>query len=144
MRAVVVSKPGGPEALKVVERPTPRPGPGEVLIKVAAAGANGADLSQRLGRYVLPKGASDIIGLECSGVIVALGDGVTEWKNGDQVCALLVGGGYAEYCSVPGVQCLPIPVGLTVIESAADKGICPCATNNCDRFSSSRNHCCSS
>jgi putative PIG3 family NAD(P)H quinone oxidoreductase len=90
-----------------------------VLIRVAAAGLNGADLSQRLGRYPMPPGASDILGLEASGTIVALGDGATEWRVGDQVCALLIDGGYAEYVAVPAVQCLPVPRGVTVVEAAA-------------------------
>jgi NADPH2:quinone reductase len=119
MTAIVAPVPGGPEALQAVERPVPRPSHGEVLIKVAAAGLNGADLSQRLGRYDMPPGAPDILGLEASGEIVAVGDGVTQWTPGDQVCALLIGGGYAEYVAVPAVQCLPVPRGLTLVEAAA-------------------------
>jgi putative PIG3 family NAD(P)H quinone oxidoreductase len=119
MKAIVAPTPGGPDALTIVERPVPRPGHGEVLIRVAAAGLNGADLSQRLGRYPMPPGASDILGLEASGTIVALGDGATEWRVGDQVCALLIDGGYAEYVAVPAVQCLPVPRGVTVVEAAA-------------------------
>jgi NADPH2:quinone reductase len=119
MRTVVATKPGGPEVLTVVERPTPQPAYGEVLIKMAAAGVNGADLTQRRGKYAVPSGAPDVLGLEVSGNIVAVGDGVTEWKVGDSVCALLIGGGYAEYVAVPAPQCLPIPPGLSVIESAA-------------------------
>ena len=118
MLAVVVPTPGGPEALQVVERPVPQPACGEVLIKVGAAGVNGADLSQRRGKYPLPPGTPDILGLECSGTVVAVGDGVTEWAVGAQVCALLIGGGYAEYCAVPAVQCLPIPAGVSLIEAA--------------------------
>src|SRR5690348_15660283 len=109
MTAIVAPTPGGPEALRLVERPVPQPAHGEVMFKMAAAGLNGADLSQRLGRYDMPPGATDILGLEASGTIVALGDGVTEWKVGEQVCALLIGGGYAEYVTVPAVQCLPVP-----------------------------------
>ena len=105
--------------LRVVERPVPVPRHGEVLIKIAAAGLNGADLSQRRGRYPMPPGAPDILGLEAAGEIVALGEGVTQWKKGDKVCALLVGGGYGDYCAVPAVQCLPVPEGLSVIEAAA-------------------------
>lgn len=114
----VIAKPdnSGPE---LVERPVPTPGHGEVLLKVAAAGINGADLSQARGRYPVPAGATDILGLEASGEIAALGDGVTQWKTGDKVCALLVGGGYAEYVAVPAVQCLPVPKGLSLIEAAA-------------------------
>ena len=119
MFAVVAPNPGGPEALQVVSRPVPQPGPGEVLIKVAAAGVNGADLTQRKGRYPIPPGTPDILGLECAGEIVALGENVTEWRVGDEVCALLIGGGYAEYCAVPAPQCLPVPGGLSVIEAAA-------------------------
>jgi NADPH2:quinone reductase len=118
MTAIVAPTPGGPEALKIVERPLPQPGHGEVLIKIAAAGLNGADLSQRLGRYDMPPDATDILGLEASGTIVALGDGVTEWKVGDQVCALLIGGGYAEYVAAPAVQCLPVPRGVSLIDAA--------------------------
>ena len=118
MLAVVVPTPGGPEALQVVERPVPQPACGEVLIKVGAAGVNGADLSQRRGKYPLPPGTPDILGLECAGTVVAVGDGVTEWAVGAQVCALLIGGGYAEYCAVPAVQCLPIPAGVSLIEAA--------------------------
>ena len=118
MLAVVVPTPGGPEALQVVERPVPQPACGEVLIKVGAAGVNGADLSQRRGKYPLPPGTPDILGLECAGTVVAVGDGATEWAVGAQVCALLIGGGYAEYCAVPAVQCLPIPAGVSLIEAA--------------------------
>jgi putative PIG3 family NAD(P)H quinone oxidoreductase len=118
MLVVVVATPGGPEALQVVERPVPKPACGEVLIKVAAAGVNGADLSQRRGTYPLPPGTPDILGLECAGTIVAVGEGVTDWAIGAQVCALLIGGGYAEYCAVPAVQCLPIPAGVSLIDAA--------------------------
>src|SRR6185437_4440215 len=117
MKAVVTkSDNSGPE---LVERPIPNPGHGEVLLKIAAAGINGADLSQAKGRYPVPAGATDILGLEASGEITALGGGVTQWKVGDKVCALLVGGGYAEYVAVPAVQCLPVPKGLSVVEAAA-------------------------
>ncbi|HEY2138371.1 MAG TPA: NAD(P)H-quinone oxidoreductase [Xanthobacteraceae bacterium] len=119
MMAIVAPTPGGPEALTKVERPVPKPAYGEVLIRVAAAGLNGADLSQRRGRYEMPPGATDILGLEASGTVVATGDGVTQWKTGDQVCALLVGGGYAEYVAAPAVQCLPVPRGVSLVESAA-------------------------
>ncbi len=118
MLVVVAATPGGPEALQVVERPVPKPACGEVLIKVAAAGVNGADLSQRRGTYPLPPGTPDILGLECAGTIVAVGEGVTDWAIGAQVCALLIGGGYAEYCAVPAVQCLPIPAGVSLIDAA--------------------------
>ena len=104
---------------RVVERPVPTPAHGEVVIKIAAAGVNGADLSQAKGRYPVPPGATDILGLEAAGEIVVIGNGVSQWKLGDRVCALLVGGGYAQYVNVPAVQCLPVPKGLTVIEAAA-------------------------
>src|SRR3979409_397264 len=119
MTAIVAPTPGGPEALTKVERPVPRPGHGEVLIKVAAAGLNGADLSQRRGRYEMPPGASDILGLEAAGTLLSGGEGTTEWQTGDQFCALLVGGGYADYVAAPAVQCLPVPRGVSLIEAAA-------------------------
>lgn len=119
MLTIVARQPGGPEVLQAVQRPTPQPAYGEVLIKVAAAGVNGADLTQRRGKYAVPKGAPDVLGLEVSGEICALGGGVTEWRVGDRVCALLIGGGYAEYVAVPAPQCLPIPAGLTVVQAAA-------------------------
>jgi putative PIG3 family NAD(P)H quinone oxidoreductase len=104
---------------RIIERPVPAPAHGEVVIKIAAAGVNGADLSQAKGRYPVPPGATDILGLEASGEIVAIGEGVRHWKQGDKVCALLVGGGYAHYVAVPAVQCLPVPKGLSVVEAAA-------------------------
>ena len=119
MRAIFARTAGGPEVLELVERPVPAPAHGEVLIKVAAAGINGADLTQRRGKYAVPPGAPDVLGLEVSGDIVAVGSGVSEWAVGDQVCALLIGGGYAEYVTVPAPQCLPIPNGLTVVEAAS-------------------------
>jgi len=119
MTVIVAREPGAPDVLQAEERPLPSPAPGEVLIQVAAAGVNGADLTQRRGKYAVPKGAPDILGLEVAGEIVELGQGVTEWKVSDQVCALTIGGGYAEYCSVPAAQCLPIPRGLTTVEAAA-------------------------
>jgi NADPH2:quinone reductase len=119
MLTIVARTPGGPDVLQAVERPTPRPACGEVLIKVAAAGVNGADLTQRRGKYAVPKGAPDVLGLEVSGAIVAVGEGVSQWHVGDSVCALLIGGGYAEYVAAPALQCLPIPAGLTVTQAAA-------------------------
>ena len=119
MRAVVALVPGALEVLKVIERPVPAPGIGEVLLKVIAAGVNGADLSQRRGKYAVPPGTLDILGLEAAGEIVAIGSGVAGWTIGDQACALLVGGGYAEYVAVPASQCLPIPKGLTVVQAAS-------------------------
>ena len=119
MRAVVVSTPGGVEALEIVDRPVPEPGPGEVLIKVTAAGVNRADLLQRRGFYDPPPGATDILGLECSGEIEAVGEGVTSIQPGASVCALLTGGGYAEYVTVPVEQVATIPKGISLHDSAA-------------------------
>lgn len=119
MKAAVAPNPGGPEALQVVERAVPKPGCGELLIKVAAAGLNGADLLQRQGRYPLPLGATDILGLECSGTVAALGPDSAGFTIGDEVCALLVGGGYAEYVAVPAVQCLTLPRGVGLIEAGS-------------------------
>jgi putative PIG3 family NAD(P)H quinone oxidoreductase len=109
MICIEITSPGGPEVLRPVERPDPRPGPGDVLIKVAAAGVNRPDLLQRRGRYPPPPGASDILGLEVAGTIAAPGEGVREWRAGDRVCALVSGGGYATMCVVPAPQCLPVP-----------------------------------
>ncbi len=114
----VIAAPGG-AGPRVIERPVPTPAHGEVVIKIAAAGVNGADLSQAQGRYPVPPGATDILGLEASGEIVAVGDGVRQWKAGDHVCALLVGGGYAQYVAVPAVQCLPVPKGVSLVDAAA-------------------------
>jgi putative PIG3 family NAD(P)H quinone oxidoreductase len=118
MRAVTVTTPGGVEALDVVDLPQPEPGPGEVLIRVAAAGVNRADLVQRRGFYAPPPGASHVLGLECSGEIAAVGDGVTDLHPGTQVCALLSGGGYAEYVAVPAGQVAAVPLGITLVEAA--------------------------
>lgn len=119
MRVIEITEPGGPEKLVLKQRPLPQPAPGEVLIKVAVAGVNRPDCLQRQGGYPPPPGASDIPGLEVAGTIVGLGEGVANWKIGDAVCALLTGGGYAEYCTTPAPQCLPIPNGLTVQQAAA-------------------------
>jgi putative PIG3 family NAD(P)H quinone oxidoreductase len=119
MRAVTVSEPGGPEALRWAEVPDPVCGPGEVIVDVAASAVNRADLLQRQGFYPPPPGASDILGLECSGVISEVGDGVTGWSDGDEVCALLAGGGYAERVAVPAGQLLPRPAGVELATSAA-------------------------
>jgi len=119
MIAIEIRAPGGPEVLVPVERPTPVPAPGEVLIKVAAAGVNRPDIFQRLGRYAPPPGASDIPGLEVAGTIEQLGPEVRDWRIGDEVCALVAGGGYAEYCAAPVPQCLPLPRGLDLIAAAA-------------------------
>jgi putative PIG3 family NAD(P)H quinone oxidoreductase len=119
MLAIEIREPGGPDVLVAVDRPTPAPAAGEVLIKVAAAGVNRPDIFQRLGRYPPPPGASDIPGLEVAGTIEALGPDVREWKHGDAVCALVAGGGYAEYCTAPSPQCLPVPRGLDLTAAAA-------------------------
>jgi NADPH2:quinone reductase len=119
MIAVEIPAPGGPEVLVAVERPKPVPGDGEVLIKVAAAGVNRPDIFQRLGRYPPPPGASDIPGLEVAGTIEQLGPHVSDWRVGDEVCALVAGGGYAEYCAAPAPQCLPVPRGLDLAAAAA-------------------------
>jgi putative PIG3 family NAD(P)H quinone oxidoreductase len=119
MTAIEIREPGGPEALVLGSRPLPAAGAGEVLIKVAAAGVNRPDVLQRQGGYPPPPGASDIPGLELAGEVVALGAGVTEWQAGDQVTALVTGGGYAEYCAAPAAQCLPVPAGLSAPEAAA-------------------------
>ena len=119
MRAIEISQPGEPDVLVIVERPTPSPAAGEVLIKVAAAGVNRPDIFQRRGRYPPPPGASDIPGLEVSGVIESLGADAGDWRVGDLVCALVTGGGYAEYCVAPAPQCLPVPRGMTTVTAAA-------------------------
>ena len=119
MHAVVISEPGGPEVLHWTEVPDPQPGPGEVLVAVAAAGVNRADLMQRQGLYPPPPGAPPYPGLECSGTVAALGDGVSGWQVGDEVCALLAGGGYAEQVAVPAGQLLPVPAGRSLAEAAA-------------------------
>ncbi|WP_200808544.1 NAD(P)H-quinone oxidoreductase [Tistlia consotensis] len=119
MTAIEIAKPGGPEALKPASRPVPQPGRGEVLIRVAAAGVNRPDVLQRKGGYPPPPGASDIPGLELAGEVVALGEGVETWRAGDRVCALVTGGGYAEYAVAPAAQCLPVPQGLSMVEAAA-------------------------
>lgn len=119
MRVVEIAEFGPPEGLRIAERPVPRPGPGEVLIKVVAAGVNRPDVVQRYGKYPPPPGAPDILGLEVSGHIVERGEGVVQWKDGDAVCALVSGGGYAEYCVAPQVQCLRPPATLSLIEAAA-------------------------
>jgi len=119
MAAIEIREPGGPEALRPAMRPVPQPGAGEVLIRVAAAGVNRPDVMQRRGLYPPPAGASDLPGLEVSGTIVALGEGVTRWRRGDRVCALLAGGGYAEYAAAPEGQCLPVPDGVALEDAAA-------------------------
>lgn len=118
MRAVIAPSPGGVEVLTIVDRPTPEPAPGEVLIRVTAAGVNRADLLQRQGFYDPPSGATDILGLEVSGDIVSVGEGVTDLNPGAHVCALLTGGGYAEYVTVPAGQVATVPQGISLTEAA--------------------------
>ena len=119
MIVIEIREPGGPDVLVLAERPTPAPGPGEVLVKVAAAGVNRPDVMQRLGKYPPPPGASDIPGLEVAGTIERIGADVQGWGAGDAVCALLAGGGYAEYAVAPAPQCLPVPRGTTLASAAA-------------------------
>lgn len=118
MRAVEIREPGGPDVLTLTGRPVPAPGHGQVLLKVAFAGVNRPDALQRAGSYAPPKGASDLPGLEASGEVVALGDGVDGLSVGDKVCALLPGGGYAEYVATPAAHCLPVPEGMGLKEAA--------------------------
>lgn len=119
MRAVEIKQPGGPEVLVPTRRPVPKPGPDEVLVKVAAAGVNRPDVLQRQGGYNPPPGASDLPGLEVAGEVVAIGPDTKRWKVGDRVAALVAGGGYAEYCVAPGPQCLPVPGKLDLVHAAA-------------------------
>jgi len=119
MRVIEITEFGPPEVLKLAKRPTPEPGRLEVLVKVDAAGVNRPDVLQRLGKYPPPPGITDVPGLEVAGTIVGLGAGVFGWREGDQVCALVAGGGYADYCIVPAPQCLMRPSSLTAIEAAA-------------------------
>ena len=118
MHAITLDAPGGPENLRWSEVPDPVAGPGEVLLDVAAAAVNRADIMQRQGHYPPPPGASEIIGMECSGHIAALGEGVTGWAVGDAVCALMSGGGYAEKVAVPAAQLLPLPDGVDLVTAA--------------------------
>ena len=119
MKAITIPSPGGPDALVLAEVDDPVAGPGEVLVEVVATAVNRADLMQRMGHYPPPPGAPPYPGLECSGTIVALGEGVAGWAIGDRVCALLAGGGYAEQVAVPAAQLLPVPAGLTLVQAAA-------------------------
>jgi putative PIG3 family NAD(P)H quinone oxidoreductase len=118
MKAVEHAPGGGPEVLRTGRRPVPEPGPGDVLVRVIAAGVNGPDLKQRAGAYPPPPGASDLLGLEIAGEVVAAGPEVTRWKKGDLLCALTNGGGYAEYAKVPAGQCLAIPPGVEPVDAA--------------------------
>ena len=119
MNCIEISEPGDPEVLKPSTRPVPQPAAGEVLIRVAAAGVNRPDCLQREGKYAPPPGTTDIPGLEVAGKVISVGDRVTEWNAGDQVSALVTGGGYAEYVTTPSPQCLPVPDGLDIVEAAA-------------------------
>ncbi|MDA0262038.1 MAG: NAD(P)H-quinone oxidoreductase [Proteobacteria bacterium] len=119
MNVVEIREPGGPEVLQLGSRPTPQPGHGEILIAVAAAGLNRADCLQRSGSYPPPPGATDILGLEASGTVAAIGPGVTRFAPGDEVCALINGGGYAQYCLAPADNALPLPQGVDVIAGGA-------------------------
>lgn len=118
MHAITVSEPGGPEVLEWTEVPTPTPGAGEVLVRTVASGVNRADLLQRQGHYPPPKGTSDIIGLEASGVVEQVGEGVTQWQPGDEVVALLAGGGYAEFFIAPAGQLVAPPQGMDLVTAA--------------------------
>ena len=119
MKAIQIQRPGGPEVLQPCERPQPQPKAGELLIRVAAAGVNRPDVLQRQGLYPVPKDASDLPGLEVAGTVVGGEPGNSGFKTGDKVCALVHGGGYAEYCVAPAGQCLPIPAGLSELEAAS-------------------------
>ncbi|MCE8518460.1 NAD(P)H-quinone oxidoreductase [Ruegeria pomeroyi] len=118
MRAVEITRPGGPEVLQLTQRPMPQPGHGQVVIRVAYAGVNRPDALQRAGAYDPPPGASDLPGLECSGEVVAVGPGAEDVAVGDKVCALLPGGGYADYVVTPAAHCLPVPQGMSMREAA--------------------------
>jgi NADPH2:quinone reductase len=119
MKAVEIAQPGGPEVLRLAERPVPQPKAHEILIKVAAAGVNRPDVLQRSGNYPVPPDASDLPGLEVAGEVVAVGSSARIFKPGEKVCALVHGGGYAEYCAAPEVQALPVPKGLSLLEAAS-------------------------
>jgi putative PIG3 family NAD(P)H quinone oxidoreductase len=114
---IEIKAPGGPEMLVPATRPVPEPKAGEVLIRIAAAGVNRADCLQRMGRYPMPPGAPDIPGLECSGTVVKTGEGVSGWRVGDRLCALMIGDGYGEYATAPAVQCLPVPAGVDLVDA---------------------------
>ncbi|MCW5720360.1 MAG: NAD(P)H-quinone oxidoreductase [Devosia sp.] len=130
MRAVIADGSGGPEVLRFIEQPRPGPAAGQVLVKVAAASINRPDVSQRRGVYPPPPGVTDILGLDLAGTIIEVGEGVTRWKVGDRVCCLVQGGAYAQYCSVPQEQVLPIPDGFDFIQAAALPEIFFTAWNN--------------
>jgi putative PIG3 family NAD(P)H quinone oxidoreductase len=119
VKAVVATTPGGPEVLSLADLPDPEPGPGEVAIAIVASAVNRADLLQRQGNYAPPPGASDVLGLECSGTIAAVGDDVTDWEVGDECCALLAGGGYADRVVCAAGQVMPVPAGVSLVDAAA-------------------------
>ena len=134
MSFIQADPPGGPEALRLAIRDVPTPGSGEVLIKVHAAGVNGADLREREGKYPVPAGAPDIMGLEVSGEIAAVGRDCGRFQVGDQVCALLIGGGYAEYALAPEGQCMTVPQGVSLTDAAGlPEVFCTVWTNMMDR-----------
>lgn len=130
MRVVEVERPGGPDVLRIVKRPRPSPAPDEVVIRVVAAGVNRPDIQQRRGLYPPPPGATEIIGLDVAGIVDAVGTNVSRIAVGDAVCALTNGGGYAEFCCVPAVQCMPIPRGLSFVEAASLPEVFFTAWNN--------------
>lgn len=132
MRAITVDQPGGPEVLRLTEVADPIPAPGELLIKVTAAGVNRADLQQRIGVYPPPPGASEIIGLECSGTIQAIGDGVSGWKVGEACVGLLAGGGYAELVAVPAGQVVRPPQGIDLVTAGGLIEVAATVVSNCD------------
>jgi NADPH:quinone reductase len=132
---IEIKTPGGPDVLVPAIRPVPEPKQGEVLIRIAAAGVNRADCLQRMGRYPMPPGAPDIPGLECAGTIVKRGGGVTDWQDGDKVCALMIGDGYSEYAAVPAGQCLPVPYGVDLVDAGGlPETFCTVWTNVFDRI----------
>ena len=134
MRVIRADPPGGPDALRIDHRPLPTPGAGEVLIKVSAAGVNGADLREREGKYPVPAGAPDLMGLEVSGTIAALGEGCARFAPGDAVCALLIGGGYAEYAVAPEGQVMPVPPRVPLVDAGSlPEVFCTVWTNMMDR-----------
>lgn len=130
MKAIAISRPGGPEVLEIVGREKPAPDAGEILVRVEAIGVNRPDVQQRRGLYPPPPGASDLPGLDIAGTIEAVGEGVDASRIGEKVCALANGGGYAEYCAVPAVQAMPIPEGLSVVEGASLPEVFFTAWNN--------------
>lgn len=130
MKAIAISRPGGPEVLEMVEREKPLPGEGEILVRVEAIGLNRPDVQQRRGLYPPPPNASDLPGLDIAGTIEAVGAGIEAARIGERVCALANGGGYAEYCTVPAVQAMPIPSGLTIVEGASLPEVFFTAWNN--------------